>query len=148
ASRIAMALATHERTLISNQTPYDKDLTGDANALTAAQKHGRDVFFGKALCARCHQAPSFGFTGPAGNLFANLGFETDAGIGFDRGRMEATDAGTDIGLFRTVTLRNVGLREPAGLLHGGTGSGADLPTLIGNYNDPPQRNYNTSAPMQ
>jgi cytochrome c peroxidase len=148
AARIAMAIATHERTLISNQTPYDRDVAGDTSALTAGQQRGRDLFFGKALCQRCHQRPTFAFVGAPGlQLFANLGFEDDAGIAFDRGRAEQTDAGADVGAFRTVSLRNAGLREAAGLLHNGTNAGKDLPTLIAHYSQPPQANYNASPLM-
>jgi cytochrome c peroxidase len=147
AARIAMAIATHERTLISNQTPYDKDLGGDVGAMTDAQKRGRDIFIGTGLCQRCHQPPNFGFTKTGPQLFVNLGFENDAGIGWDRGRAEQTDAGSDVGAFRTVTLRNVGLREAEGLFHDGLGSGADLPTLVAAYSSPPNNNYNASPFM-
>jgi cytochrome c peroxidase len=147
AARVAMAIATHERTLISNKTPYDNDLAGDTGALTAAQKNGRDVFFGAGLCQRCHQPPNFGFTTAGAQLYVNLGFENDAGVGWDKGRAEQTDAGSDVGSFRTVTLRNVGLREGEGLLHNGIGSGADLPTLISSYSNPPSDNFNTSPFM-
>jgi cytochrome c peroxidase len=147
AARIAMAIATHERTLLSNQTPFDRDVAGDATALTAGQARGRDLFFGKALCQRCHQRPLLGFTAPGPQFFANLGFENDAGIAFDRGRAEFTDAGADIGAFRTVSIRNAGLREAAGLLHDGIGAGMDLPKLISHYSQAPAANYNTSPIM-
>src|SRR5262249_2051526 len=122
AVRIAMAIATHERTLISNQTPYDLDVAGDAGALSDTQKTGRNIFLGKGLCNKCHQEPNFGnnVQGSA-DQFVDLGFETDAGVGFDPGRFEVTAEASDVGRFRTPSVRNVGLREPGGLLHDGIG---------------------------
>jgi hypothetical protein len=42
--------------------------------------------------------------------------------------------------FRTVTVRNSGLREKSGLLHDGLDPGNSLENLIAAYNKPPVRN--------
>jgi cytochrome c peroxidase len=52
--RIAMAIASFERTLISKNTPLDLFLKGDVNALTSGAKKGFEVFKGKGRCIDCH----------------------------------------------------------------------------------------------
>ncbi len=49
-----MAIAAFERTLVQTDTPFDKYMRGDDNALNAAQKRGLKLFTGKAGCAQCH----------------------------------------------------------------------------------------------
>ncbi|MEM1317501.1 MAG: cytochrome c peroxidase, partial [Pseudomonadota bacterium] len=38
----------------ADQSPYDRWLTGDVDALTLSQKRGQALFDGKAQCASCH----------------------------------------------------------------------------------------------
>ncbi len=52
--RIAMALAAFERTLVSLNSPLDRYLRGDGNALSPEAKKGLEVFQGKGRCAECH----------------------------------------------------------------------------------------------
>jgi cytochrome c peroxidase len=141
--RFAFAIATHERHLTSNQTPWDKynaylrgDAGGDANALTAAQKHGLDLFLNKAACATCHVPPLF-----TDAQFHNLGFialSTANGAKPDLGRSAlAGHTSEPPGQVKTPSLRNVGLRAHEGLFHYGFGPGADLKTLVQTYNNPP-----------
>jgi cytochrome c peroxidase len=52
--RIAMAIASFERTLISKNAPLDLFLKGDANALSAGARRGLEVFKGKGKCIDCH----------------------------------------------------------------------------------------------
>lgn len=52
--RMAMAIASFERTIISRNAPLDRHLKGDANALSAEAKKGLELFMGKAGCAECH----------------------------------------------------------------------------------------------
>lgn len=51
------AIAAFERTIVQRDTPFDKYLLGDKNALTASQKRGLDLFRGKAKCMECHNGP-------------------------------------------------------------------------------------------
>ena len=51
------AIASFERTLIHNQTPFDKFMRGDKKALSAQQQRGLDLFNGKANCIECHNGP-------------------------------------------------------------------------------------------
>ncbi|HYD00735.1 MAG TPA: cytochrome c peroxidase [Phycisphaerales bacterium] len=103
APRVAMALATYQRTLIPNQTPWDRYVAGEAGALTPLQFQGLAVFNSpEARCADCHAGNRF-----TNNLFHNIGVRP---AGEDPGRESVTGAPWDLGKFRTPTLRNVGLR--------------------------------------
>ncbi len=54
----ALAIAAYERTLLSNQSPFQKWLKGDLSAMTLAEKEGATLFFGKAQCGSCHNGPA------------------------------------------------------------------------------------------
>jgi cytochrome c peroxidase len=149
--RIAFAIATHERTLLSDRTPYDRFENGDTTALTTQQQDGLALFAGKAKCQRCHAPPLF-----ASNQFVNLGlidYDNPGGdVGnptphVDLGREELTGLLEDRGKFRTPTLRNAALREQQGLLHDGLVEGASLDELMTAYNVPPKRDAHTDARM-
>lgn len=56
--KIGLAIAAYERTILSNQAPFQKYLKGDANALTNSQKEGAMLFFEKANCVQCHNGPA------------------------------------------------------------------------------------------
>lgn len=123
--RIAFALATHERRLRSDQTPWDVFNGGDDDALTPAQIRGLELFIGKAKCEGCHRLP----------LFSDGDFHF---IGFHRPSWDAGRKGIDTqfgvaGAMRTPTLRNVGLRAASGLLHNGAGPGESLAKIIDLY---------------
>ena len=66
--RIAMALASFQRTLISRNAPVDRYLDGDKKALTPEQKRGYEIFTGKGKCTECHSGANF-----TDNKFYNLG---------------------------------------------------------------------------
>lgn len=51
------AIAAFERTLIQNDTPFDRYMRGDKSALTEQQKRGLALFQGKARCITCHNGP-------------------------------------------------------------------------------------------
>jgi cytochrome c peroxidase len=50
----AAAVASYERTVVSNSAPFDKWVQGDEQAVLAAAKRGFVLFNGKANCAVCH----------------------------------------------------------------------------------------------
>lgn len=56
--RIVEAIAAYERTLITPDTPYDRFVRGDRDALTAAQLRGM-ALFQSAGCINCHFGPNF-----------------------------------------------------------------------------------------
>ena len=48
------AVQAYMSTLISDQTPFDRFLAGDKNALTSNQQKGLGRFTGKGQCSKCH----------------------------------------------------------------------------------------------
>jgi cytochrome c peroxidase len=52
--RMAMAIAAFERTIISVNSPLDRYLKGDKNAISDDAKKGLELFLGKAGCSECH----------------------------------------------------------------------------------------------
>lgn len=66
--RVAMAIAAFERTLLSRDTPLDRHLRGEPEALSARQRAGLELFLGKAGCATCHNGPNL-----TDERFHNLG---------------------------------------------------------------------------
>jgi cytochrome c peroxidase len=64
-----LAIAAYERTLLSNEAPFQKYLKGNSNALSEIEKHGAKLFFGKAGCVSCHTGPALN-----SNQFNALGF--------------------------------------------------------------------------
>jgi len=106
--RIAMAIATYERTLVPDQTPFDAFLRGKKNALTADEQRGWRVFR-QSNCAVCHPPPLF-----TDNTYRNIGLRPP---GEDLGRAEVTRRKEDRGKFKVPSLRNVGLRPH--LMHHG-----------------------------
>jgi cytochrome c peroxidase len=102
--RIAMAIATYERTLISNQAPIDSFLAGNNGALTALEQQGRNLFNGVGSCNVCHAGPLF-----TNNQFFYTGVRPQ---NEDLGRFNVTGQNQDRGSFRTPSLRNLELRAP------------------------------------
>ncbi|MEO7796030.1 MAG: cytochrome c peroxidase [Thermoanaerobaculia bacterium] len=102
ATRIAMAIASYERTLVSNQTPLDIALSGGA-PLTPLEQQGRGLFVA-SNCAVCH----------AGALLSNDAFHYTGvrPVQEDLGRFAETGNNVDRGAMRTPTLRNLTLRAP------------------------------------
>lgn len=105
---IAKAIAAFERTVISNNSPFDAWVKGDKNAMTAQQVEGFKVFVGKGNCVACHSGANF-----TDNGFHNLGLKSFAAADHQKGRMTQmpTHPSTD-GAFKTPTLRDIALRAP------------------------------------
>ena len=55
---IGLAIAAYERTLLANESPFQKWLKGDKTAMDSNQKAGARLFFGKAQCGSCHNGPA------------------------------------------------------------------------------------------
>lgn len=99
---IAFAIATYERTLISNQSAFDDFQRGNQNALNASQRRGFDLF--RQRCDACHEGPL-----TTDHRFRNTGVRP---IIEDNGRQGVTNQRDDRGKFKTPTIRNVELRAP------------------------------------
>jgi hypothetical protein len=107
--RMAFAIATYERTLVPDQTPWDLFMAGDTGAMTQQQTQGWNLFTNNTVCGNCHVPPLF-----TDNEFHNIGLRPAAE---DTGRMEVTGLPDDFGRFKTPSLRNIGLRNS--LMHVG-----------------------------
>lgn len=102
-ARIIMAIATYERTLYANQSPFDDFLRGGNGRLTEQELEGLQVFR-TVGCIICH----------AGNRLTDENFYY-TGVrppDEDLGRMNVTGLESDKGKFRAPSLRNVELRAP------------------------------------
>jgi cytochrome c peroxidase len=100
---VAKAIAAFERTLITPGAPFDRYLEGDADALTAQQKAGLDLFVNSG-CAGCHRGRLLGGEGYAS-------FSHAEGKG-DVGRQAVTGEASDRYVFRIAPLRNVAQTYP------------------------------------
>lgn len=100
--RIAMAIASYERTLVADQSPFDRFAAGETTALTAAQQRGMAALSG-ARCTVCHAGPLF-----TDQSFRVLGLRPTAE---DPGLQAVTGNVADRGKFKVPTLRNVALRR-------------------------------------
>lgn len=123
-SMMARALAEFQFTLKGADAPIDRFARGETKAMTASEKNGALLFFGKANCVACHAvsgksnemfsdfklhnigvpqiAPVFGVSGDV--PFQGPGHNEDFGALFSTG-----DAANRY-KFRTSPLRNVGLQ--------------------------------------
>ena len=136
--RIAEAIATFERTLYSDRTPFDLSVQQIA-PLGAAEQRGQGIFNGRG-CNVCHAGSLF-----SDNAFHNIGVRPQTE---DTGRFQVTGNANNIGEFRTPSLRNVGLRGP--YFH--NGRLATLEDVVAFYNrggdfDAPNINHNLIRPL-
>ncbi len=111
AKTITNAIAEYEKTLITPNSPFDRYLKGDENAISKEAKEGY-ALFKKNGCQVCHVGvamggQSFEFADLKGNFFGNRPLTQD-----DNGRMNFTKSQSDIHKFRVPTLRNVALTWP------------------------------------
>ena len=123
AERIAFAIATYERTLVPDETPWDRFMAGDPTALTPGQQAGWGAFQ-NSNCAVCHQAPFF-----TDHSFRNVAVRPAAE---DLGRATVTGNPIDNGRFKVPSLRNAGLK--ASFMH--TGQFVDLDQVLAFYRGP------------
>jgi cytochrome c peroxidase len=137
---LGRAIAAFERTLVFLDSPFDRFLAGDENAISDQAKRGWALFNGKGRCMSCHQLnPS----DPLGidNDFHNIGvaarkqnferladqalelLQQGGGVkAIDRialktkfselGRFLVTKDRADVGAFKTLQIRNVGVTAP------------------------------------
>ncbi len=121
--RIARALAQFSRALVSYRSRFDRELAaaGDVGArfpgFTPEEEAGKNLFLGRGGCAGCHLFNGPPRPGPRPNqavffvdIPTNNGLdrtlEGDGGVG------ELTLRNTDLGRFKSPSLRNVALTAP------------------------------------
>ncbi len=103
AQRIIYALATYQRALVPDQSPWDRFVAGNSAALTPDEQAGLALFQGAARCAQCHTPPLF-----SDQSFRNLGLRPASE---DIGWQLVTHDPSDRGKFKAPTLRNASLRS-------------------------------------
>ncbi len=105
------AVAAFERTLISNNSPFDRYAAGDTTALTAEQRRGLTLFRSlKTRCFECHGFPTF-----ANPDFKVIGVPPMLGQYSqpdDLGRAEVEGGEPYKHAFKVPTLRNIALTAP------------------------------------
>jgi cytochrome c peroxidase len=121
---IAKAIAAFERTVVSNDSAFDRWLAGDKKAFTLPQWRGYKVFTdsAKGNCAACHSGANF-----TDNGFHNIGIKT--GGEPDPGRFNIRKVASMQGAFKTPTLRDIELTAP--YFH--DGSAATLRDVVDHY---------------
>jgi cytochrome c peroxidase len=125
------SVAAYQRTLIPDQTPFDRFMSGHLTAMTPKQIFGLVTFLGRGNCATCHAGPFFSdatyrFAEENGLINRDGGDQGFHNIGmlnsnFDRGRGDFGPGGAQFSVsgsqfdnfaFKTPTVRNVKLTAP------------------------------------
>jgi cytochrome c peroxidase len=120
AKTLAKAIATYERTVVSERAPFDSWIEGNEKAISEEAKRGFALFNGKAVCAACHEGWNFTNDG-----FQDIGLPSkDVGRGeFVPGVVKMQHA------FKTPGLREIARRSP--FMH--DGSLATLEAVVEHY---------------
>jgi cytochrome c peroxidase len=115
AETVIQAISSYERSLVCNDTDYDRYARGDKSALGDEEKRGLEIFMGKGACVACHAPPFF-----SSAYLVKDGAYFNTGVGFsgkkeaevDVGRQKVSKADADFGAFKVPTLRNVSKSAP------------------------------------
>ena len=104
-THVVMAIAQFERTLISNNSKFDKYSRGE-EVFTKSELNGFAIFNSeKGDCFHCHGTSLF-----TDNLFHNNGLDVEPFL--DLGLGKITENTNDNGKFKTPTLRNIEVSAP------------------------------------
>jgi cytochrome c peroxidase len=122
---LAKAIASFERTAVSQPAPFDAYIKGDKKAMTAEQKEGWKLFTGKANCVSCHDG--FNFTDGS---FHNMGLHDGELNGKELGRYLVKRRGAWYGVFKTPTLRDIAKSAP--YFHDGSIKSLEEATMVCN----------------
>jgi cytochrome c peroxidase len=126
--KIASALTSFIGNFSSSQTRFDKFLNGETN-LTGVELEGKQLFFEKYKCNSCHQVEMpTGYETSGNDGFLDIGLDVNYS---DNGRSNVTSLASDIGKFRTPSLRNVVLTAP--YMH--DGRFASLDNVLDHYSN-------------
>ena len=105
--QVTLAIAEFEKTLVTPNSRFDQYLLGKADAITAHEKAGYDLFK-QSGCVACHNGPAVG-----GNSFQKMGIvQTYKATSPAEGRSAVTGKEIDRFSFKVPTLRNVELTYP------------------------------------
>lgn len=99
---LSKAIASFERTIVSNSSPFDQWVAGKADALTSDQVKGFALFIDprKGNCSACHSGANF-----TDNGFHNLGLPSWGKDNPDMGRYAQRPVAALKGAFKTPTVR-------------------------------------------
>lgn len=137
-TRIAQAIASYERTVLTGDSPFDRYEAGDKSAMSDAAVRGMALFNAKGNCVTCHAG--FNFTDES---YHNLGVGMEAAKP-DLGRYDVTKQDVDRGAFKTPTLRNITQTGP--YMH--DGSETTLRAVVAFYNQGGRKNAWLSKEMR
>lgn len=148
---IIEAIAAYTSTLVSLNSPYDRYLAGDENALSASAQNGRALFFSPRLrCGKCHNGlmlstnSRFALDSNIMPNYANIGIYADGeNPSADKGLMNVTKNPKDEGKFVIPSLRNVFVTAP--YMH--DGSMATLPEVLKHYSTGGKEHANLDVRM-
>jgi cytochrome c peroxidase len=109
ADSVSKAIASFERTVVSNSSPFDQWVAGKKDALTPDQVKGFALFIDpdKGNCAACHSGPNF-----TDNSFHNLGLASFGKDNPDMGRYAQKPVASMKGAFKTPTVREASNTAP------------------------------------
>jgi cytochrome c peroxidase len=126
-ANLKSAIAAFERTLETSNTPFDRYMQGDDNAISASAQRGRELFMSKKTkCFDCHFSPDF-----TGDEFRNIGLYDGVKLK-DEGRYAITKDIRDLGKFKVPGMRNIAVTAP--YMHNGMFK--TLREVIDYYDDP------------
>jgi len=130
AKKIAQALATYQRTIVSRRSDFDRFLSASEQKNERAKKYyqaiwGMHLFRTKARCMNCHYGPTF-----TDQKFHNLGLTYYKRKYEDLGLYSHSKLAGDIGKFKTPGLRGVMNTGP--WMHNGLF--ADITGVLNFYN--------------
>jgi cytochrome c peroxidase len=121
--KIRFALASFQRTLISGSSSFDKYNNGDKTAMSASAIRGLSIFNSEtAECFHCHGG--FNFTDSSlhtKTVFEEISYHDNGNRSLteyatlkndQKGLFQITEKTTDIGKFRSPSLRNIALTYP------------------------------------
>jgi cytochrome c peroxidase len=147
--RLGQAIGAYERTLIYRDSPFDRYMAGDTDALSDFERRGLGVFMKRGRCIACHNGPHFSdgefhnIGVPDGHITSNprvmevirfdakrRGYESWADLNEDPGRALVTHDPDDIGRFRTQDLHNIA--DTAPYMH--NGAYPTLEEVVAHYN--------------
>ncbi len=134
------SIAAFVRTIISYDSPYDRHLAGDEDAISESAKRGMDLFFSERLeCFHCHGGFNFtDSTTHANSRVDQVGYHNTGLYNIDAngsypeentGLFDMTGERRDMGRFKAPTLRNIAVTAP--YMH--DGSAATLDDVIDHY---------------
>ena len=110
--QLGMALATFQRTIISNKSRFDTfvtqvESTRDTSALSDKELWGLDIFRRNGRCVNCHMGAEF-----TDHKMQNVGLTYYQGFYEDLGLYNVDGKSSSVGKFKTPSLRDVMNNHP------------------------------------